>query len=41
VIFDFAGVIAVQQMNDSRVRYTLAHDIEKKTLDLGKREAFR
>ena len=38
VIFDFAGVVAVQQMNDSRSRYTLVLDPEKKTLDLGKRD---
>jgi uncharacterized membrane protein YphA (DoxX/SURF4 family) len=37
VIFDYAGVIALQQMNDSRSRYTVVLDTEKKTLDLGKR----
>jgi hypothetical protein len=38
VIFDYPGVIAVQQMSDSRSRYTLVLDTEKKTLDLGKRD---
>jgi hypothetical protein len=37
VIFDYPGLIAVQQMSDSRIRYALALDTEKKTLDLSKR----
>jgi hypothetical protein len=38
VIFDYPGVIAVQQMSDSRSRYALVLDAEKKTLDLSKRD---
>jgi uncharacterized membrane protein YphA (DoxX/SURF4 family) len=38
VIFDYPGMLSVQQMSDSRIRYTLALDTEKKTLDLGKRD---
>jgi len=38
VIFDYPGMVSVQQMNDSRNRYTLVLDSEKNTLDLGKRD---
>jgi hypothetical protein len=38
VIFDYPGVIAVQQMSDSRRRYALVLDTERKTLDLTKRD---
>ncbi|MFY9570182.1 MAG: hypothetical protein WAV20_02115, partial [Blastocatellia bacterium] len=36
-IFDRPGLIAVQQMNDSRTRYALDLDTEKQT-DLSKRD---
>ncbi len=38
IIFDYPGMIAVQQMSDSRSRYALVLDTEKKTLDLSKRD---
>jgi hypothetical protein len=38
VVFDYPGVIAVQLMNDSRLRYPLKLDSEKKTLTLTKRD---
>ena len=38
VIFDYPGVIAVQRISDSRSRYALALDTERKTLDLTKRD---
>ena len=38
VIFDYPGMVAVQQMNDSRSRYRLELDTERRTLDLGKRD---
>lgn len=38
VIFDYPGMIAVQQMSDSRSRYVAVLNTERKTLDLGKRD---
>src|SRR5262249_47764318 len=38
VILDYPGMIAVQALNDSGVRYLLKQDMEKKTLELSSRD---
>jgi hypothetical protein len=38
VVFDYPGMLAIQQMNDSRSRYALTLDAGKKTIDLSRRD---